>query len=195
MLSAGFRFVKEAGVPFRKVHPFRERTGSPTISKEAVMSEEKSRNGPARLKLVLGGATLGVVALATLAFGMKYTDQRPFCTSCHIMDPVGVTHKLSGHANISCNDCHAPHNLLAKLPFKAIAGARDVYMNTLGHPGDLILAGMETKEVVNANCKACHTMTNVEVASMEAKKYCTDCHRNVQHMRMKPISTREVADE
>ena len=38
-------------------------------------------------------------------------------------------------------------------------------------------------------------MTNVNVASMDAKPYCVDCHRGMQHMRMKPISTRMVADE
>jgi len=30
---------------------------------------------------------------------------------------------------------------------------------------------------------------------MDAKPYCVDCHRSAQHMRMKPISTRMVADE
>ena len=158
------------------------------------MSEVSPRNGP-KLKLVLGGAAIGVVALATMSFGMRVSDSRPFCASCHIMQEAALTHKQSAHANIACNDCHAPHNLAAKLPFKAMAGTKDVYMNTLGTPGDLIHVGLDTKEVVNANCKACHTMTNIGVASMESKKYCTDCHRNVQHMRMKPISTRKVADE
>lgn len=28
---------------------------------------------------------------------------------------------------------------------------------------------------------------------MDAKPYCVDCHRNMAHMRHKPISTRTVA--
>lgn len=159
------------------------------------MSDDSPRNGRGRLKLVLVSATLGAAALVMLAYGMHATDRRQFCTGCHIMQSAGVTHKLSTHANITCNDCHAPHNLLVKLPFKARAGAKDAYMNTLGHPGDLIRAGVATKDVVNANCKNCHAMTNINVASMESKPYCTDCHRNIAHMRMKPISTREVGDE
>ena len=99
------------------------------------------------------------------------------------------------HANLACNECHAPTALLSKLPFKAKEGARDFYMNTLGDVDLPIVAGMATKDVVNANCKACHFATNENVASMDAKPYCVDCHRSAQHMRMKPISTRMVADE
>jgi cytochrome c nitrite reductase small subunit len=158
------------------------------------MSEEAPRNGRTGLRLIVVGATLGVVLAAGAGFGMKVTDRRPFCASCHIMQEAALTHKASTHAKLACNECHAPQNLAAKLPFKAAAGAKDVYMNTLGRPDDVIHSGQSTKDVVNANCKACHTMTNTQVASMDSKPYCVDCHRNVQHMRMTPISTRKVAD-
>jgi len=49
--------------------------------------------------------------------------------------------------------------------------------------------------VVNANCMACHSQTNVNVASMDAKPYCVDCHKGMAHMRMMPISTRTVAND
>lgn len=147
------------------------------------------------LKVLLGGVVLGILVLAALAWGMRVTDARPFCSSCHIMEQAAVTHKLSPHANLACNDCHAPHALLEKLPFKAMEGIRDVVSNTMGNPALPLIAGLHTKDVVNANCKACHAMTNMNVASMEAKPYCVDCHRGVQHLRMKPISTRMVADE
>ena len=86
-------------------------------------------------------------------------------------------------------------SLAAKLPFKAATGGWDVYMNTFGDPQLPVRATLKTRDVVNANCKACHAATNMEVASMDVKPYCVDCHRNIQHMRMKPISTRMVADE
>lgn len=146
-------------------------------------------------KGVLGGVGIGVLVLAGLAFGMRVTDARPFCSSCHIMEQAAVTHKLSTHANLSCNDCHAPTVLLSKLPFKAMEGTRDVWVNTLGNPQLPLFANLTTKHVVNENCKHCHAMTNINVASMDAKPFCIDCHRNVQHMRMKPVSTRMVADE
>ena len=159
------------------------------------MLEVAPRKKCSGLKVLLGGVALGMLVLAGLAWGMRVTDARPFCSSCHIMDQAARTHKLSPHANLACNECHAPAALLAKLPFKAQAGARDFFMNTFGDAELPVRAVLATKEVVNENCKACHTMTNVNVASMDAKPYCVDCHRGMQHMRMKPISTRMVADE
>ena len=83
------------------------------------------RNGP-WLKVLLGGVAAGMVLLGVLAYAMTTTDQRPFCSSCHIMQEAAVTQKMGTHAKLSCNECHAPHNLLAKLPFKAQEGLRDV---------------------------------------------------------------------
>ena len=93
------------------------------------MSEESPRKCP-WLKMLLGGVALGVLVLAGLAWGMRVTDARPFCSSCHIMEQAARTHKLSPHAKLACNECHAPAALLPKLPFKAKEGARDFYMNT-----------------------------------------------------------------
>ena len=149
------------------------------------------RTGP-WLKVFLGGLAAGAALLAVMAFAMVSTDQRPFCASCHIMQEAAVTHKLSTHAKLACNECHAPHNLLAKIPFKAKEAIRDVVYNVQG--ADLPLGpNSVTREVVNANCIACHARTNVDVASMNVKPYCVDCHRNVAHMRHKPVSTRMVA--
>lgn len=158
------------------------------------MSDGLPRKRP-WLKVALVGVALGVFVLAGLAWGMRVTDARPFCSSCHIMEQAARTHKLSTHAGLACNECHAPAALLPKLPFRAQEGARDFYMNTVGDVELPLMAGLATKEVVNANCRACHFATNETVASMDAKPYCVDCHRSVQHMRMTPISTRMVADE
>ena len=109
------------------------------------MSEVSPRKCP-WLKILLGGVALGVLVLAGLAWGMRVTDARPFCSSCHIMEQAARTHKLSPHAKLACNECHAPTALLSKLPFKAKEGARDFYMNTLGDVDLPIVAGMATKE-------------------------------------------------
>jgi len=147
-----------------------------------------------RLKCLLGGVVLGVVLLAASAIAMRATDQRPFCSTCHMMEVAAVTHKLSSHANQACNDCHTPRTLSSKLPFKAASGLNDFAGNLSGKEISVPVS-LRTKDVVNNNCKHCHAMTNVNVASMEAKAYCVDCHRNVAHMRAKPVSTRMVADE
>lgn len=142
----------------------------------------------------LGGVVIGAVLVLVAAYAMVQTDQRPFCASCHIMQEAAVTHKLGTHADRSCNECHAPHALLSKLPFKAAEGLRDFSANLSGQDVPYP-PSMRTRDVVNANCIACHTQTNVNVASMDAKPYCVDCHRNVAHMRKQPIDTRTVAYE
>jgi cytochrome c nitrite reductase small subunit len=152
------------------------------------------KNGSPKLWLWVSGLVIGSIITVGAGVGMQITDKRPFCASCHIMNEAAVTHKISSHAELACNECHAPHNLLEKLPFKAVSGTRDMYMNTLGKIEMPLKAGESTRQVVNTNCKACHRISNTTVASMDAKGLCTDCHRNVQHMRMKPVSTRSVGD-
>lgn len=152
-----------------------------------------SRNGP-RLKWFLAGVAGGVLLLVGMAAGMTMTDQRPFCASCHVMQEAALTHKLSTHANLACNECHTPATLMKKLPFKAAEGIKDFVGNLRGLEAP-VMPGVVTRDVINANCQSCHAMTNSEVASMEAKPYCVDCHRSVAHMRQKPISTRTVAYE
>lgn len=44
------------------------------------MSEVSPRKCP-WLKILLGGVALGVLVLAGLAWGMRVTDARPFCSS------------------------------------------------------------------------------------------------------------------
>ena len=144
---------------------------------------------------VLFFALVAVVVLYSgTAVSMKATDSKEFCGSCHVMNEVVRTHQFSTHANLSCNDCHAPHDLVSKIPFKAQAGAKDIYINTFGTVDDVIHATDKTKEIVNQNCKSCHEMTNVNVA-MDTKEYCFDCHRTVPHFGKKPISERMVAGE
>lgn len=69
------------------------------------------------------------------------------------MEEAAVTQKKGTHARLACNECHAPHNLLVKLPFKAQEGLRDFWGNITGkdvpHP-----VSLHTRDVVNANCKA-----------------------------------------
>ena len=149
-----------------------------------------SKNRP-WLKIFLTGVVTGAFLLVVSAYAMLSTDQRPFCSSCHIMSEAAVTHKLSTHADRSCNDCHAPHNWLKKIPFKAKAGLEDFLSNLTGH--DVTPPNLTTRTMVNANCIACHTQVNTNVASMLAKPSCVDCHRDVAHMRHQPIAQRTVA--
>ncbi len=107
------------------------------------------------------------------------------------MREAAVTQKKGMHANLACNECHAPHALAAKLPFKAVAGMEDIIGNLQGK--DIpIPPAKRHRDVINQNCINCHSPVNVKVASMAVKPYCTDCHRSVAHMRLNPISERTV---
>ena len=151
---------------------------------------EKARRGP--WKLLLAGTVLGVALVSVAAWGMRYSDSRPFCSTCHVMREAALTHRQSPHAALACNECHAPHNLLQKIPFKAREGLRDFAANVQGKEAPL-LAGLETRNVVNANCRSCHRVTNENI--MMAKPYCVDCHRGMAHQKKTPVSFREAADE
>lgn len=147
---------------------------------------------PARRWIWLAwGICCGVLLSGAFAWGITYTDKREFCASCHIMQEAARTQKMGAHANLTCNECHAPHALLAKIPFKIKAGATDIYNNMRG--ADLpIPPHKEYREVARQNCINCHAPVNTTVQSMNIKPYCTDCHRGVAHMTMNPISQRTV---
>jgi len=144
---------------------------------------------------LLTGLVLGVVLLGASAYVIKATDKRQFCAQCHSMMPSAVTQKVSTHVNLECNECHLPQNVLYRYPYKAYIGMYDIFAENFKDVELPIMADTLMKDVINENCKACHTATNMEVATMESKRYCTDCHRNVPHQRMQPISTRMVAYE
>ncbi|TYT74041.1 cytochrome c3 family protein [Desulfobotulus mexicanus] len=149
--------------------------------------------GMKTLLLALGLIVVGAGIYAAADFSMKATDEPAFCGSCHIMYEVVRTQQNSVHASLSCNDCHAPAGGMRKIMFKVKAGAKDVYQNTFGDVLDVIHTTQATKDVVNENCMACHTMTNLNVA--DAKESCTDCHRQVPHFSKSPIAERRVANE
>lgn len=155
------------------------------------MTDERRNFG---IRTVALAALAGVVIYASMAYSMKSTDQARFCGSCHVMWEQTRSHQASGHAKIACNECHAPEGGVSKMVFKAKSGTRDVYENTLGTVYDVIHATKDTKAVVDANCKRCHEVTTLNV-NMQAKEYCTDCHRHVPHMGKRPIATRSAANE
>lgn len=145
-------------------------------------------------KWLVLGLVCGVVLSGVFAWSITYTDKREFCASCHIMQEAARTQKMSPHANLTCNECHAPHALLAKVPFKVQAAAADIYGNMTG--ADLpIPPHKKYRDVVRQNCINCHAPVNTTVQSMNIKPYCTDCHRGVAHMPMNPVSQRTVGYE
>lgn len=157
------------------------------------MAWKKHETGGRGWRSVLFSFLAGIVFIVGAAIATTSTDQPMFCGSCHSMDEAALTHQRSVHAKLACNDCHAPHNLIAKLPFKAKEGARDISATVSGTIPDLIHAGAETKQVVRENCRRCHSAT-VSTVNMQGKAFCTDCHRHVPHTPKIPVAKRSAAD-
>ncbi|RJP91520.1 MAG: 7-cyano-7-deazaguanine reductase [Desulfobacteraceae bacterium] len=143
--------------------------------------------------LMLLAFSAGAASIIGVAFAMTTTDKAGFCGSCHAMSEAALTHKSSVHAKLACNECHAPHNLVKKIPFKTKEGARDIFSTATSTIPDLIHPGGETLEVVQVNCRRCHE-AGIQTVNMEAKAHCTDCHRHVPHSPKLPIAKRSAAD-
>ncbi len=156
------------------------------------MQGNGTKAGRGRLVLFLT-FVVGMLAMAGAGFAVKGTDQAAFCANCHAMSEAVWTHSRSVHAKLDCNECHTPHNLVEKLPFKTAIGLHDIRVNTFENIVDRIHASKDTKDVVQANCRRCHYSTTMDVA-MDVKPYCTDCHRSVPHNNKLPISRRKAAD-
>lgn len=144
-------------------------------------------------KLFLLAFVCGVGSVLVANATIDYTDQRMFCSQCHSMEGVAVTHSNSTHAQFSCNECHTPANLVAKLPYKAKVGMHDIFVTFTGTVPSTIHATDEMKEVVKANCIRCHAST-ISTVAMDVKPFCVDCHKSVPHQSKLPISFREAAD-
>ncbi|WP_291320022.1 NapC/NirT family cytochrome c [Desulfonatronospira sp.] len=159
------------------------------------MTEKTNRQHGAGKATVLAALLVGVALTLVAGFTFSHTDQAQFCGSCHVMYEPVRTHQQSPHAKLDCNECHAPHPAMPKAVFKAWAGTKDIYKNTFGEVGDIIRPSDRTRDVVNRNCINCHSMTGLNVDADVAKDRCTDCHRQVPHLRSTPVADRRVADE
>lgn len=135
----------------------------------------------------------GMVAMVGIGAAVKGTDQASFCASCHSMNEAAWTHKQSVHRQFDCSECHLPSDIAAKMPYKTEIGLHDLYVQNFGTIPDRIHTTDKMKDVIQANCRRCHVGTTMTVA-MDAKPYCTDCHRTVPHNKKAPIDRRKAAD-
>ncbi len=153
----------------------------------------QGKPGNGFLLLVIMALITGVGITIGSSLAMTATDQAGFCGGCHSMSEAALTHARSLHSKLACNECHAPHALPAKIPFKTKEGIRDVFATVSGSIPDLIHAGAETRKVVQTNCLRCHGAV-IESVNMTAKAHCTDCHRHVPHTPKISIAKRSAAD-
>ncbi len=150
----------------------------------------------------LGGLFAYLLRMHTYIIG----DDPAACVNCHIMTPYWATWEHSSHGrDATCNDCHVPHqNIAKKYFFKGMDGMKHVYYFVTHAERQAIAAEDASAQVIMDNCIRCHTQLNQEFVKtgridyMMAKrgegKACWDCHRNVPHGGMNTLSSTPHAE-
>jgi len=137
---------------------------------------------------VLAGVLLGA-GVFTLAYaeGLSYLSNDPeACVNCHIMREQFAGWQTGVHKDVAtCNDCHVPHKLLSKYIGKAMNGWHHSSAFTLQNYPDPIRIKAGNAEVLQHNCRDCHSDMVGEITghygSDEEGPECVHCHRNVGH--------------
>ncbi len=140
-----------------------------------------------KLPVVISLVALIVVA----AVGMYISDFAVYlgndptaCNNCHVMDSAYEGWFHAPHSQwATCNDCHTPHELVAKYFVKAQSGYHHVTAFTFGNIPIAIRAKESTREIVQENCIRCHEATVESIADgqMDSGRYCFECHRDIAH--------------
>jgi cytochrome c nitrite reductase small subunit len=124
----------------------------------------------------IGGTTFVVAEGASYA-----TDDPAACANCHVMQPqLDGWRKGPHHAVATCNDCHTPSAPLAKLATKAENGWHHGKAFTTGDYPDTIVMRASSREVVEGQCRSCHSDM---VAAMGGDVSCIRCHESAGHLR------------
>ena len=151
------------------------------------------------LLLCLAGIFVGggCLFLYMLRFTTYLGDSPSACVNCHIMQPYYATWHHSSHgrgegAVATCNDCHVPHeNVARKYAFKGLDGMKHTGAFLTFSEPQVPAAKDPSAQVIMNNCIRCHTELTTEMVNlgkMDFKmtqdgegKACWDCHRDVPH--------------
>jgi cytochrome c nitrite reductase small subunit len=126
----------------------------------------------------LGGYTF------TYAEGTSYLSNDPnACVNCHIMrETFDAWQKSPHHANATCNDCHVPVDVVGKYTSKAVHGWNHSKAFTLNNFHEPIQISQYSKDIVENNCRRCHTALVAELAVADhASGDCVHCHSGIGH--------------
>lgn len=152
--------------------------------------------------IIFAGFFTGIAAVGFyLSAVWSYASDSPSaCVNCHIMGPQYATWSHSSHRERAhCNDCHVPNdNIASHYFFKAKDGTRHAAMFTFRLEPQVIRIKHEGRDVVQQNCLRCHQQVNMKVmfaanTTMNQKRYCTDCHRDVPHGRVNSLASAPYA--
>ncbi len=119
------------------------------------------------------------------AKGASYLTNDPqACANCHIMEDHYSAWLKSSHRNVAtCNDCHAPHDIIGKYFTKALNGFNHSLAFTTGRFSEPISITKRNHEITEASCRYCHAnITNMIDHNPSADQLsCVRCHANIGH--------------
>ena len=144
------------------------------------------------------GATMGL-ALGTGLYTFVYakggsylTNDPRACVNCHIMQEQYDGWAKSSHRSVAtCNDCHAPHNLIGKYWTKAQNGFWHSFYFTTGSFHEPIQIKKRNLEITEQACQKCHDNITQAIATDYSGPHatragesvsCVRCHRSVGHL-------------
>jgi cytochrome c nitrite reductase small subunit len=138
--------------------------------------------------VLIAGLAAGLGAYTFVyAKGYSYLLNDPAaCANCHVMREYHDGWLKSSHRSAAtCNDCHTPHNLVAKYGTKAANGFFHSLAFTSGEFPDAIQIKERSRRVTEGACRYCHqdiTMAMDGPHRVE-KLPCIQCHAAVGHLQ------------
>lgn len=155
------------------------------------MASTRDRKGTvpwALLALAVGLGVTGGIGAFTFRYaeGFSYfkTDPRA-CANCHIMQShYDSWQKASHHTTAVCIDCHLPVDFVPKYVAKAENGWRHGKMFTLQNFREPIEIAPRGREILEENCRRCHTELHADTLIAHqngAETPCVHCHATVGH--------------
>jgi cytochrome c nitrite reductase small subunit len=135
----------------------------------------------------LFGVAAGVGSFTFVyAKGYSYMTNDPrACANCHVMHEQYDGWVKGSHRTVAtCNDCHAPHDLVGKYWTKARNGFWHSYYFTTGGFHEPIRMTARNRRVTEQACRKCHAALTEAIegphrAGQELS--CIRCHWDVGH--------------
>jgi cytochrome c nitrite reductase small subunit len=138
------------------------------------------------------GTAVGVISF-TFAYsegGSYLTNDPTACTNCHVMQEQFDGWLQSSHRSVAtCNDCHAPHDVVGKYVTKARNGWAHSLAFTLGGFPDELQITASNLDVTEGACRYCHAdlVEAVDGGDGSEPRPCTTCHSDVGHRGLAPL--------
>ena len=151
------------------------------------MSRPRAFDAGVLLLAVFLGLAAGIgIFTFVYAHGASYLTNDPgACANCHVMnEEYRAWMKGPHHAVAVCNDCHTPHNLVAKYAIKARNGFWHSYYFTRGKFPEPIQITPLNRRVTEQACRRCHADMVHALVAMDGGRgelSCIRCHRGVGH--------------